>query len=1038
MLRILSSMSLCVLLASSAAAQPGSQTALVGTVTDTDGLAVPGVAVEAVNEGTKDTYQAVTNGEGYYNIQFVRTGRYEISATLQGFQTFRTTGVEVTTNQVVRTNIVLRVGALQETTNVVARAAVIATDSAVVAQSVNQRAISELPVSNRDVFSLASTTPAVTPHSEGQFVGAGQRGIQNSLSLDGIDAMMIRRPAGSLAPIADAVTEVEVRTGSMSAEYGSYLGVQVNVVTKGGSNKPHGATAYFFQDSSLDARGFFEDRSRPQDPRQRKQYSFQADGPVVIPGLYNGRDRTFFMGAIEGIQADTQSTAFATVPTALMRQGNFSEVSQVIRNPFTRQPYPGNIIPASEISPVSLRYLNYYELPNQPGLAANLRANPSSRERTNQFLARVDQNLGNKVRVYARYNWQDEDETSKGTIPYNGTAGTPRTQSNLLVAYTHTLKPNLLNDFRVGYHDMTFNDLNYFYLNGLTTAGSDLGIPGFDGDVRYNNPGLPGLSISGFSGIGGGTNWYNDSHTFQISNVLSYNRGSHNVRAGVSSLRLSYGRQAANDPRGLFAFNGQMTGHAVADFMLGLPREVRTPLAQLQGDIVGFRNGFFVNDTWQTTRNLTLNLGLRYELNTPVKTTSGYASMLNEDQTALVPETHPTPGFKFHKSNLKDIAPRLGMTYRLTEKTVVRSGFGLYYNPNQFNTFSFLTNNPPLSPQFNFFSQPANPTLSFENPFGEVGPGAPPMVITPTWDLPNARKDQWSLDLQRELWPGAALNVQYVGSRTVDLDFSFFNNTPLPGPGAIQDRRPNPNYGVIRTIANTLSSNYHGVSVIFLKRMSAGLQFTAHYTWSRTRDEGDNSNADQSPGVNPYTHAEDNYGPAVWDIPHRFVASYVYELPFFRDSKPLVESFLGGWQISGVTLLESGRPFTVTIAGDVANTGIGSQRPDLVGTASANCGRDHLVNCIDPTAFAQPAPFTYGNAPRNLLRGPGQIVTDLSLGKSFRIGRQARVQVRGDFFNVFNTVNLNNPASVFGTATFGQITSARSMRRTQLGLRFTF
>jgi hypothetical protein len=364
---------------------------------------------------------------------------------------------------------------------------------------------------------------------------------------------------------------------------------------------------------------------------------------------------------------------------------------------------------------------------------------------------------------------------------------------------------------------------------------------------------------------------------------------------------------------------------------------------------------------------------------------------------------------------------------------------GMYYNPNQFNTFSFLTNNPPLSPQFNFFSEPANPTLSFANPFGEVGPSPPPAVITPSWDLPNARKDQWSVDVQRELWPGTAMDLQYVGSRTVNLDFSFYNNTPLPGPGPVQARRPNPNFGVVRTIANTLSSSYHGVSVVFRKRMSAGLQATAHYTWSRTRDQGDNSNADQTPGVNPYTHAEDNYGRPVWDIPHRFVANYVYELPFFRNpQRPLLRSILGGWQISGITLLESGRPFNVTIAGDVANTGLGGQRPDLVGTPSANCGRKTLVNCIDGSAFAQPRPFTYGNAPRGVLRGPRQVVTDLSLAKNFQIRGEARVQVRADFFNAFNTVNLNNPASVFGTATFGRITSARSMRRMQLGLRFSF
>lgn len=285
------------------------------------------------------------------------------------------------------------------------------------------------------------------------------------------------------------------------------------------------------------------------------------------------------------------------------------------------------------------------------------------------------------------------------------------------------------------------------------------------------------------------------------------------------------------------------------------------------------------------------------------------------------------------------------------------------------------------------------------------------------------------------------VDLQYVGSRTTNLDQSFMNNTPMPGPGPVQDRRPNPAWGVIRTIQNDLSADYDALSLILRRRMRGGWQLNAHYTWSRTRDMGSHSNSSGSsrPGVNPYTVYTDNYGRSDWDVPHRFVASYLYELPFFQTSgQPFLKHVLAGWQVSGITTIESGRPMNVTISGDVANTGIERQRPDLVGPASANCGKDHLTGCIDAAAFATPAPYTYGNAPRNVLRGPGSVVTDLSLAKSFPIGAQAKLQLRADFFNVFNRVNLNNPNTAFGTANFGRITSAQSMRQIQLGAKVLF
>jgi hypothetical protein len=1043
-----------LLLATHAFAQLSSQTALVGTVTDSGGLVVPGAQVVAVNVQTKDTYEATTNAEGYYNIQFVRPGRYEITVSLASFQTFRATGVEVATNQVVRTNATLQLGSVTESVNVEAAAQVLDTDRATVSETIGERAIVELPLSGRNVWSLASTTPGVLGGLNSDiglsFRGAGQREIQNSLSLDGINSSSNLLAATSMRPIADAVTEIQVQTGSTSAEYGSYLGVHVNVVTKSGTNAKHGALFYFGQDDSLDSRGYFENPANPKNPRSRKQFGGQMDGPVVIPGLYDGRNKTFFMGAYEGVRGEAITSPFASVPTAAMRQGDFSEISTVIRNPFTGEPFAGNIIPQDMLSPTALSLLQYYPAANLSGTANNFQGPSANTDDVDQVLARVDQNLGNKIRLNVRYNWHDSFASNvfNAALPV-GAVNQPRVNKNWLFSYTHTLKPNLHNDFRIGYHRIDFDTVNPFYVAGPSDAGTSLGIPGFDGDTRYDNPGLPSISISNFSGFGGGgTNWFQFDTTFQMSNVMAYTRGSHNVRFGFDLRRLATGRRAANDPRGLFNFNGTIANYAMAEFMLGLPRTVIPPTDQIQGHVGGWRNGFFVNDVWQASRNLTLSIGLRYELNTPVQTYEGLASMLAEDYETIIPSTFPSPGFEFHEPNYKDFAPRLGATYRLDAKTVLRAGFGIYYNPNQMNTFTFLTNNPPLAAVTTYTSDPANPTLSFANPTGPVGPAGRPDMISPTRELPNARKEQWSLDVQRELWKGAALDLQYVGSNTSHLDRSFFNNTPQPGPGNVDARRPSQNYRSRRIIQNDLVADYDAFSIILRKHMSHGLQADVHYTWSRTRDMATHSNGGGTTMDN-YDIGRD-YGPANWDVPHRFVASYIYDIPFLKaSSQPILRYVVAGWQVSGITTVQSGTPVNITFAADRANTGTGGQRPDLVGAVpSLSCRentagatqveRRQLINCYDSSAFVLPAQFTFGNADRNILRGPKFISTDLSLMKNVPVGGRARIQIRVEMFNIFNNVNYGNPNASFGAAAFGRITSAGSMRQIQLGAKVIF
>ena len=363
-----------------------------------------------------------------------------------------------------------------------------------------------------------------------------------------------------------------------------------------------------------------------------------------------------------------------------------------------------------------------------------------------------------------------------------------------------------------------------------------------------------------------------------------------------------------------------------------------------------------------------MSLGLRYELNTPVQTYAGLASMLDADCETIIPSPNraltPCRGFKFHEPNYKDIAPRLGATYRLGEKTVVRAGFGIYYNPNQMNSFTFLTNNPPLAAETTFTSDPSQPDAVFRpTPSGVVGPAVRPNIISPTRDLPNARKDQWSFDIQRELWRGTALDMQYVGSNTKNLDRSFFNNRPPPGPGAIDARRPNQMFRERRIITNDLIADYDAVSFIFRKRMSHGLQADAHYTWSRTRDMATHSNGGGTT-MDKYDIWRD-YGPANWDIPHRFVASYIYDVPFLKNSPKHGSAQrrrrLAGFGHHDVPERHAGEHHASSR--DRANIGTGGQRPNLVGAVpELNCQPNtggatqdvqrRLINCYDASAFA--------------------------------------------------------------------------------------
>lgn len=763
-----------------------------------------------------------------------------------------------------------------------------------------------------------------------------------------------------------------------------------------------------------------------------------------MPKLYDGRNKTFFLADYEGLRNYTTSTALDSVLTPLMRMGDFSEIDGVLTDPLHGgSPLPGNSIPASEISPIATKLLAYMPAANLAGTTANIQANYPTNDTFNQMIFRIDHNIAESARVFFRYARQTDDILAGATNPTSNLT-VPVTTRNWVAAYTQTFTPTLINDLRVGQQKLDTNALNYWYVNNLSHAGTDLGIPGFDGDTRFSNPGIPDMNIDGFMGLGnGGTNWFQNDTTWQGTDALTWVHGRHTLIAGAELRKLITGRSAVNSARGVFDFDGSMTGYGAADFMIGLPIDDTTPGPEIYNKVAEWRDGFYVVDNWQVSKRLSLNLGLRYELPTVPYTVNGYALILNPTWTAMLPANPPQPGMKLTGPDHNNWAPRFGLAYRLTPRTVIRAGFGVYYNPNQTNTFTFLSNNPPFSVVTTYNASAGDPTLSFVSPTpaSALGSAPKPNVISPNPYLPSASMNQWSFNVEQGLWHNAALEVQYLGSHSLHLDRSYFPNTPLPGPGSISARRPNQIFARIRIIQNDEIANYEGGSLIMRQRLSHGITALASYTWSHALDITSDSNDGGSP-MNPYNWAAD-YGNSNWDVRNRFVGSFTYDMPFFKQAaNPFLKQALGGWQANGVITVQTGFPFNVTIGSDVANTGLGSQRPDLIGTPSASCGGGNLINCISATAFTQPAAYTYGNAGRNLLYGPGLANVDFSLFKNFGIFERLRTQFRAEFFNFLNHPAFGNPSSTIqfnNAASFGNITSTvHDNREIQFGLKLLF
>lgn len=1053
--------------------------AIQGLVTDTSKAVVPGVSVTLTNVATGVNTTTATNESGLYSAPFLTPGRYNVSAAKSGFQSARLDGIQLEIGQTARADFTLQVGSVSSAVEVAAAADTVDTETSTVGQVIGSRQVQDLPLNGRNYLQLAqlttSTAPANGTRSEGKgmFSAMGQHGYQTNVILDGVDnnsrfsGGQLGYEAQSVTPSIDAVSEFRVVTNNNSAEYGYRMGAAVIVETKSGTNALHGSAYEFLRNDKLDGANFFA-VGQPKPAFRQNQFGGTVGGPVI-------KNRTFFFASYEGTRIHTGTSAITTLPTDAERAGNFGAAPNVIYDPSTtvldssgqyaRSPFPGNVIPSSRFDPLAAKVIALYPHPDLGGIANNNFYSANDVSSTNEVDARLDHSFTDRQRVFFRYSRRGFSDLTPGNLPMPADGGTGTTTDlvahNGVASLNSTLSASMNNEVRIGVSH-TDSVLDIPWTQNYNTV---LGIQGLPDLGNANDHGMTRFSPTGFSEIGARSFWpnFNNLDVQQFNDTLLWSHGRHIVKMGFGFLRETIFRNAARFARGQMAFDGSFTqspanrgktGSGMADFLLGMA----------SGGTIGNQNGenvvshsysTFIQDDWKITSTLTLNLGLRWDLFEPPSYPGSQVSRL--DVFPGSPTYHqyiyPKDGhdcgctFDFH-----NFAPRVGFAWQLTHKTVLRSGFGMYYGTSDDIS---QDGSGPFANQAPAFTEISFPTDRLLQPALIVSQGFPAGLLPTTVVranttahgayayMPTQYAMEWFTDLQRELPLNTVLTLSYAGSGTRHLVQNLDVNQPLyPGPGAVQARRPFNFYSGI-TLATPLgNASYNAFTAKVEKRYSQGLNLLASYTWSHTIDDVTeiDTNA-QGQGLQNNYNLRLNRGNSEFNLPQVFVLSAVDDLPFGRGRRLLnrtgpLDWVLGGWQLGAILTLRSGLPFTPLVSTDVANLGT-TNHPNVAGNAAVPGGAtiDHWFNVAD---YAVPATYTLGDSGRDTLTGPGFHNIDVSVGKNFRIKESKHVEFRCDMFNFTNTPPFGLPNANINLPQGGTIRSAGAPREIQLALKVIF
>jgi len=1061
---------------------------IVGTVYDSSGAVVPQVTVTVTNLGTGEVHTCVIGVQGDYRCPGLVPGKYSIAAEAPGFQRAVVPELVLQVEQTARVNLELVVGAVSQTVQVTGAAPLLQSENVTVGTVIDNKRIVDLPLNGRNFMQLALLAPGVAPPPVGDITGGrgltpvplvgGARQWSMNFLLDGIEMRDFFHNTPSMTPSIDALQEFKLQMNSYSAEFGQGS-AQMNIALKSGTNELHGSLFDFLRNDKFDARSFFD--TGPKPPLRYNQFGFAVGGPVV-------RNRTFFFGNYEGLRVRSSYTAQGNFPTADQLSGNF-EAGPAIYDPLTgrvdpgspgryiRDQFPGNRIPPNRIAERSKILRQFFAVPNAIGVrpGINFVRTLTNEANGDQFHARIDQHFSERDVLNGRYSFSQPKRFLPGMAPMQGRAFDFRAQ-NASLNETHVFSPTLVNELRVG-----FNRSKIFIGQegafGKNISGEVVGFTNLPNEPAMY--GVPGISLTGFSFVGNNRNdpTFGISDMYQLTESLTWTRGTHSLKVGADIRRYRFYKTIGNFQRGNLEFTGQFTslpgvagtGSSAADFLLGFPASADMGVGSNTGDFRHTVWNFYALDDWSLTPRLTLNLGIRYELPEVINNTIGHQTVFDPNFPGgrlLIAGTNQyfARGVKggsgpvlvkreIYDPDHNNIAPRIGLAFRPfgTGATVIRAGYGIFYDLVDSNELTLNTNNPPYFYTQNFQSDPLFPRINIQALFPD--PTTPSGSITPlslTGHQMTPYMQQWSFNLQRQVGRDLAFEAGYIGSKGTKLRLrTNANQAPLTDPlkpVPLADRIPFYNFSpLILLSGHRGSSTYHAFTFRAEKRYSAGLTFLSSYTWSKLLDDSPGPNSvtgDSSYPANSLNLRAEK-GRSAADFRHLWTLSYGYELPFgpgrrFLDRPGLIAVVLGGWQINGITAVRSGHPFTVFVSGDRASIGTSSQRPNLVGNPSLPRSQRNIERWFDTEAFAIPPLYTLGNAGRNIVVSPGLINFDFSVFKNFKIREDTRVQFRSEFFNLFNHANFGVPGHIADTPLFGKITSADQGRVIQLALKVLF
>jgi len=1062
---------LALVLAAQLSGQATTFGSILGKVTDPAGSSIPGAAVKVTNRDTGITRELQADATGDFAARSLNPGFYNVEVTAPNFQRQLET-VKLDVAQTVTLDFRLTIGQVSESVQVEAVAPLLQTDTGTVGTVIENAKVLELPLNGRNFNTLTRLVPgAVRGTNAGAetiqgetFTVTGSRSDDNYYALDGMFNNGTFFKTAAIHPSVDAIQEFKIQQNT-SAIYGAAAGANIDIAIKSGTNELNGTIYEFLRNDKLDARDYFS-QTKPE--YRRNNFGFTVGAPVLIPRLYNGKNKTFWFFNYEGVRLVSGNTQFVTVPTPAMLGGDLSKTltgdpAPQIYNPYSahevngvvvRDPFAGNIVPSNLIKPYSAAYGNFwFPTTLRPG-TPNFINTLNNTEDDDQVNIRIDQKISDKNNIYGRVSWSDLSQLSPANMP-KAFESTYNKYRGVAINDTHLFSPTMILNLKAGYLRSNLGQgppehfIDVYRNAGLTNTPKNF--RSFDYPINF--------SIAGFDGPNLGNLVNGPDFIYQGSAMLTKIMGRHTFTAGYDYTRLrifhdsvfssfNYDNVPTADPQ-----NVANTGQSMASFLLGLPSTANRIVGQTDLDIRHDLHHIYLQDDIKVGDKLTLNLGLRWEYNQWPHHIRGRLSGFDSLTRQLFwASTNPVTGQgpnvrpEIADPRYRNFAPRIGLAYRLSNKTVIRSAFGIFYNSNFSWEWSDSRGGWPFSVSDNLsglnIGTVLRPTDSLFESF-DPKKVIPQNQHTVSRDVKTPSMQKWNFGVEHQLTRDILLELNYQGSHGVHLGSFLSTNDPPPGPGDPELRRPYPTAnGAFSELKHIATSKYNALTAKVEKRFSGGFSILGSYAWGKSIDLNS-----QFGGTSPQNNAciRCDLGLSDFDQRHVFNGSYIWVLPFGKGMHGIAKQVVAGWEVSGITTLETGRTFNVGINFDNANVGARGnfQRPNLIGDpfpSGFKHGAGPGTTWLDPAAFQVAPRYQFGNLGRNTFKGPPLYNTDLGIFKNFTITERFKLQFRTELFNAFNDTNFSTPGDTsFGDQNFGTITGTDTIQRQiQFGLKVIY